>query len=463
MPIRWRLTLWFSIILCAILVLSGLFIHTLLQSHLRSEVDDDLKVYSAKVHGTLGHEEVPEPLDYDVIHSSLADIPINEFASPGIYFQLIDRDGNVKAKSKNLGEQELPVDPALIERGFSGEVDVRTVSAGEGADLRIMVSPLFIQDETLLLEVAQSLQHIEDTMSQLKWTLFIGGLVALVVALLSGAILARRALAPVERITATAETIEESSDLSRRVGHTGPRDEVGHLAATFDHMLEHLDRVFKSQKDFVADASHDLRSPLTVIRGNLDLLKRDLNPEDRQESLDAISREAERMSAIVNDLLLLAEIESEQTNGQQAVSLKEIVLEGIKQAQQSAGSRTIKRGTIEDIVIKGNTHRLSQLLVNLVDNAIRHTTEDGIITLSVFRDSEWALVEVADDGMGIAPEHIPHLFDRFYRIDRVRSRSGGNTGLGLAIAKGIAEQHGGKITVMSELGKGSTFTVRLKL
>ncbi len=130
MPITWRLTLWFSLILCAILVLSGVVTHILLQRYLSDNVDDNLRVYSARVHGTLNSEEIPEPLDYDVIHSSLP--PVNEFASPGTYLQLIDRNGNVVVKSDNLGEQELPVDPSLVERGFGGEVALRTIAAGEG-------------------------------------------------------------------------------------------------------------------------------------------------------------------------------------------------------------------------------------------------------------------------------------------------------------------------------------------
>ena len=461
MPIRWRLTLWFSLILCAILILSGIFIHTLLESYLNDEIDDDLKVNSARVHGTLNIEEIPEPVDYAVIHSSLP--PLDEFASPGIYIQLIDTEGKVVVKSNNLGEQELPVDPELIERGFEGQAKIASVSAGEGTDLRIMVSPLFLQNETLLLEVAQSIEPVEEMMSQLRWTLFIGVLTALILAVVSGAVLARRALAPMERITSTAESIEDSSDLSRRVGYDGPKDEIGHLATTFDHMIEHLDRVFKSQKEFVADASHDLRGPLTVLKGNLDLLKRYLVEREHVESLDAMGREIERMTNIANDLLLLAEVESGQMDQQETVSLKEILMEGFRLAQESGKQHNATKGTIEDISIKGNRHRLGQMLANLVDNAINHTLEGGSITLSVFRDGDWARLEVADIGVGISHEHIPHLFDRFYRVDRARSKAGGGTGLGLAIVKGIAEQHGGKVTVESEPGKGSTFTVWLKL
>ena len=463
MPIRWRLTLWFSLILLIIMTVAGAIGHTFFQSHLRNDIDDNLSVYSAKIHGTLHGNEVPEPLDYDVIHPTLSDVPINEFASPGIYIQLIDRDGNIIAKSDNLGDQELPFDSSLVEKGFNGNVDIATVSAGEGADLRIMVSPLFIQNETLLLEVGESLQHVDSIINQLRWGFFISILVALVLAVLSGAILAQRALAPVKRITAIADSIGESSDLGRRVGYNGPMDEVGHLAATFDHMIDHLDKVFQSQKIFVADASHDLRSPLTVLQGNLDLLKRDMPEEDKEESLRAMRREIKRMNGIVDDLLLLAEIETDQSDQQEIVSLKDILLECLKQAQQLTTNHTIVEGKVEDISVKGNRHRLNQMLANLVSNAVKYTPESSTITLSLFRDDERARIEVADNGMGIAPEHIPHLFDRFYRVSKARSRDAGSTGLGLAIVKEIARQHGGEVTVESETGKGSTFTVWLKL
>ncbi len=163
MPIRWRLTLWFALILCAILILSGAVLHILLPRYLINQVDDTLKVYSARVHGTLNPREIPEPLDYEVIHSKLP--PINEFAFAGIYIQLIDRNGNAVVKSDSLGEQELPVNPLLIEKGFAGDVAIQTIAAGGSARVRIMVSPLYLRGEVLLLEVAQSLKHIDAVMS----------------------------------------------------------------------------------------------------------------------------------------------------------------------------------------------------------------------------------------------------------------------------------------------------------
>ncbi len=461
MPIRWRLTLWFSLILCGILIISGVVLHVLLQRYLSNQVDNNLTVYSARVHGTLGLEEIPEPVDYDVIHAKLPSV--NEFSSPGIYIQLIDRTGNVVVKSDSLSGQELPVNPALVAQGFNGHVAIETVAAGDGARVRILVSPLYFQDQTLLLEVAQSLNHIDTTMSQVRWALLASVLVALILATVSGEMIVRGALSPVSHIAQTARRIETSADLNQRVGYTGPKDEVGELATTFDHMIEHLDRVFQSQKHFVADASHELRGPLTVIRGNLDLLKRRLGEEDRHESLEAIDRETVRMTKIVDDLLFLAKVESGELAQQQRVALKEILLGELDRAKTLAGDRKIVAGQQENLNVRGDAQKLKQLLGNLVDNAIKYTPEHGAITLSLFQDEKWARLEVADTGIGIAPEHQSQIFDRFYRVDKARSRVSGSTGLGLAIVKGIVEQHEGKITVSSESGKGSTFTVWLKL
>jgi len=159
MPIRWRLTLWFALILCGILGLSGTILYVMVQRDLTNQIDDNLRLYSAQVHGTLDPQEVSEPFNYDGILSGLP--PINEFVSPGVYIQLIDRDGNVVVKSDSLGEQELPVNPSLIENGFAGNVGIQTLSAGNDAKLRVMVSPLYLQNQTLLLEVAQSTSYVD--------------------------------------------------------------------------------------------------------------------------------------------------------------------------------------------------------------------------------------------------------------------------------------------------------------
>ena len=461
MPIRWRLTLWFGLILCVTLVVSGVVIYTLLQRSLYSDVDNTLRIYSNEVHTALDTSNITDPTDYNAVCSCLPSV--DRFASPGIYIQLADKNGNIMGKSDNLGDQYLPVDQSQLDPVLKGEFRVGIVTASDGTRLRVMDSPLKLGNQTLVVEVGHSLKQIDNTMSSVRWAILGGVLAALTLVGVSGGVLVRRALSPVGRITRTAQNIELSSDLSRRVGYKGPMDEVGQLATTFDHMIEHLERDFKAQKHFIADASHDLRSPLTVLRGNLDLLKRNLSEGERQESLKAMEGEVERMGRIVNDLLLLAEVESGQMKRREMVSLKEILLEGAARGQQLAPNTNIVMGRLEDLSVMGDAYMLKRLLSNLIDNAIAYTPEGGVITLSLYRDGDQALLEVADKGKGIAPEHLPHIFDRFYRVDQARSRIKGGSGLGLAIVKAIAEQHQGKVTVTSEPGKGSTFTVSFRL
>jgi two-component system, OmpR family, sensor kinase len=461
MPIRWRLTLWFGLILCVTLIVSGVVIYTLLQHSLYSDVDTTLRLYSNEVHTALDTSNITDPTDYDAVCSCLPSV--DRFASPGIYIQLADKNGNIRGKSDNLGDQYLPVDQAQVAPVLNGDVRVGIVTASDGTRLRVMDSPLTLGNQTLVVEVGHSLKQIDNTMSSVRWAILGGVLAALALVGISGGVLVRRALSPVGRITRTAQNIELSSDLSRRVGYKGPMDEVGQLATTFDHMIEHLERDFEAQKHFIADASHDLRSPLTVLRGNLDLLKRKLSEEERQESLKAMEGEAERMGRIVNDLLLLTEVESGQLKRRELVSLKDILLEGAARGQQLLPNTSIVIGRLEDLSVMGDAYMLNRLLSNLIDNAIAYTPEGGVITLSLYRDGDQARLEVADNGRGIAPEHLPHIFDRFYRVDQARSRIKGGSGLGLAIVKAIAEQHQGKVTVTSEPGKGSTFTVSFRL
>lgn len=461
MPIRWRLILYFALVLCAILGLSGTLNYTLLRSNLISQLDGNLEAYSDGIRGTVNQGEPSQPLNYDAIESIMP--RLNEFVSPETYVQVIDSDGYVVAKSASLGGQELPVSPSLIERGFAQGVAIETVPAGDGAKLRIMVSPLPMEDETLLLEVAQPSGYIDDTMNQARWIIIVSVLVALALSVMLGRLIFRGALSPVSQLTQTARSIESGRDLSRRVGYRGPMDEIGQLASTFDHMIERLDRVFKSQEHFVADASHELRSPLTVIRGNLDLIKRSRGETERQESLKAIELETVRMTKVVEDLLSLAETDSGRWGEQQTVLLKEVLDDETKRARAVSGSRKIVIRRAEDLTVTGDKHQLRQLLGNLIDNAIRHTPEGGIISLSLYQDGEWARLEVEDTGVGIPDAELPRIFNRFYRVDKARSRKRGGAGLGLALVKQIAEQHGGKVTVKSVTGSGSTFTVWLKL
>lgn len=454
MSIRWRLALSFALLLVIPAIIASLFFFVTFQRWVTSErIDSRLRVYSTLFLTTLAGGAT-DNFDYDLISSTLESM--GDTTSPAIWVQLTDGEGNVLARSDNLGGENLP----FVSRPQSPIV---TVTSASGDQLRLLPLSFEAEGQIYQLQFAQSLASIDPILSSMGLTLFLVVLVFLALAFASAAVLVGRALSPVKKVTATAQGITSSSDLSRRVNYRGPRDEVGQLAATFDQMIEQLDGLIRSQRSFVADASHELRGPLTVIQGNLGLLRRNLSEEDRQESLRALEAEAARMTRVINDLLVLAEVESGLLEQQQMVSLRELLLDAQDRATLLAGDRQIVIGRQDDLWVKGDAHKLDQMINNLVGNAVKYTPEGGIITLSLSQEGDWARLDVADTGIGIPSEHLPHLFDRFYRVDKARSRAAGGTGLGLAIVKGIAEQHGGRVAVTSEVGKGTAFTVWLKL
>jgi signal transduction histidine kinase len=275
------------------------------------------------------------------------------------------------------------------------------------------------------------------------------------------------ALRPIDRITQTAGQIARAQDLGRRLPVPTTDDEVGRLVSTFNAMLERLDRLFQAQQRLGADVSHELRTPLTTIRGNVDLLRRGAadDPIERATALDAIEGEVDHMNRLVADLLLLAQAEAGMQLQKQLVELDTLILEVYRQAQLMSATRfpagegvTIRLGHEDQAIVEGDPDRLKQLLLNLIDNALKYTPEGGTVTISLYRDPEWVRVSVEDTGVGIPPDVLPHIFGRFYRAQR-EGRTG--VGLGLSIAHWIAEAHGGRLNVESEVGQGTTFTLWL--
>lgn len=331
--------------------------------------------------------------------------------------------------------------------------------------VRVYTAPIVARGHTIgHVQAVRSMEEIGSFTSSLG-ILFIG-FAALFVLVLGplGWLVVRSGFAPIERIIEAAYRIGLNNDLSERID-TDPRsnDEVNRLGRAFNAMLDHLEKNFKAQKQFIADSSHELRTPLTVIRGNLDLLKRNPDPQNQTESLQAIERETERMRHLVEDLLLLAQADAKQSLEMLPLQLDTIVLEVYKNAKVLADAKhqTLKLGHFDPVMLEGDADRLKRAILNLVDNAIKYTPEEGTITVSLFKGKKWARVEVADNGIGIAPKDQTLIFDRFYRVDKARSRKSGSTGLGLAIVKHIVEAHGGRITLESEPGQGSTFTIWL--
>jgi signal transduction histidine kinase len=291
-----------------------------------------------------------------------------------------------------------------------------------------------------------------------------GGLgVLFVVSLGVGWVISGRVLSPIDRITSVANEIQ-ATDLSRRIDLGGPADELKRLADTFDGMLARLDAAFAAQRRFIADASHELRNPLAVVRTNIDVVLTDpgASAEDLRQAIVVVQRATERMRHLVDDLLALARLEA-PTARRERVDLRALVAEVAEELGAVAAERSIELTTAPrgEAVTSGDREALKRALANLVDNAIRFSPVGGRVAIGCGSLGPWAWTGVSDRGPGIAPEHRERIFERFWRIDKSRSRALGGSGLGLAIVRQIAERHGGAVRAYSELGAGATFVLWL--
>ena len=278
-----------------------------------------------------------------------------------------------------------------------------------------------------------------------------------------GWVVAGRVLRPIGRITAVARDIQ-ATDLSRRIELPGPDDELKQLGDTFDAMLARLDAAFAAQRQFVADASHELRNPLAIIRTNVDVALADprADPDDLRQTLIVVKRAGDRMARLVDDLLALAR-RQEPTLEHEQVDLGVAVTEASDDFMVPAAARGIvlDRAIAPGVVVTGDRDALKRAVANLLENAVRLAPQGSRIRLATGSEGDQAWIAVADEGPGIAPEDQPHVFDRFWRADKGRSRADGGTGLGLAIVRQIAEGHGGQVRLRSKVGVGSSFVIWL--
>jgi signal transduction histidine kinase len=476
LPLRLRLTLLSTALVGVTLFVFSLAVYLTLAQAFWAEVDrslvDRARVVTDSV--TVGRTSAGRPF----VDLSGVD------AITGAVVQAVLADGTI-VRSDTLGRYSLPVSREALAEAASGQVRFENVQVA-GQDLRLYNGPLRLGDTTIgMLQVARPVGPTEAALARLRLILAAGAVGSVAICALLGLLVARAALRPIDRLTREAERIGETQDFSRRVAIKpgAAPDEVGRLAATFNGMLdrlqsaygalqranERLEAALQSQRRFVADASHELRTPLTTVRGNASLLRRldMLTPEDRQAAVEQIVAESERMSRLVNDLLVLARADAGQLLERKPVALGPLIEAVAQQGRVLSEGRhaiSVVRVAGVDAEVLGDADALRQLLLILVDNAIKYTPAGGSITLGLRVEfgaggTRLAHIAVVDTGVGIAPEDLPHIFERFYRADRAR-RAGG-TGLGLAIGKWIAEAHGGRITVESSPGAGSIFTVTL--
>ena len=454
MTLRLRLTLWYSAVLAGIIMAFGLAVYFILSFSLINEVGKNLETTANQI---INSSRLLPGQDFD----RLAMPQLDRFGTSRVYVQAWKADGQTLIDAASDGYTD-PLDP----NGFTGRVLQRDVYINN-IHLLVITVPLRTEDDRLVgyLQVAQPLNTVDSAINVLLILLIGGGVAAVILAALGGWLAAHRALKPLEAVTQTALQITRADDLSRRIPQPEiVHDEVGRLVQAFNESLERLERLFNAQRRFLADVSHELRTPLTVIRGNVDLLRR-MGGADPM-SLDAIQSEAERMSRLVGDLLLLAQADAGTLPmARNPVELDTLLLEVYRESQVLAGPVHLTIGDIDQALVTGDRDRLKQLLLNLVSNALKYTPEGGRVTLALTRIKDWARLVVSDTGVGIPPDELPHIFDRFYRVDKARTRTQGGAGLGLAIAQRIAQVHSGRLEAASDgaTGRGSTFSLWLPL
>ena len=333
-----------------------------------------------------------------------------------------------------------------------------------GAGARWRVYAETISGDEYLVALAP-LARIDASVSQFGVLMVVLAVTGAVMTFFAGWIVAASALRPVSAVTHTASTIARSREFSRRVSGDAVRsqqDELGRLASTFNEMLASLEQAYSAQQRFVSDASHELRAPLTSIQANLELLRerKDMPIAERTTAVNEAAAEANRLARLVSDLLALARADAGIALRRDDVELDRILMDVVGEARHLLRGQQLDIDTLEPCVVRGDPDRIKQLLLILVDNAIKYTPAPGRVSVSLRREAASALFEVRDEGIGISDADISRVFERFYRADRARSRDPGGTGLGLAIARWIATEHGASLELLSAPGRGTTATVR---
>ena len=480
--LRFRLTLWFVAILGIVVAIFGAFIYSTQAREIHAIALEQLAVKTRQLVTYYRLAGLRFTSDGKLFVPTLAnDSP---FLEQDEILVLVDPQGKVISSQGPISQAGADKLAAYglqhgVEAGPFSYVVAETAAAGAlfQEEYYFALAPMPIAENTAALLILGSSADPGGQLQRLLLTLLLGGGGTLIVAWLGGYWLAYRAMRPVQVITRTAHEISET-DLSRRL-RIKAQDELGELANTFDEMLARLQAAFDRQRQFTADASHELRTPLTIISLETDrALASRRSAEDYQGSLRVIRSENEYMSRLVSDLLTLARMDAGQTMlKREALDLSDVALDVIERLAPIAQQRgvTLLPGTLPEVRVAGDRQYLEQMAANLVENAIKYAGGQGkFVRVETGCDASDAWLRVSDNGPGIAPEHLSHVFDRFYQVDEARSRSTespdgaglsvaalAGSGLGLSIVRWVAQAHGGDVHVHSEIGKGSIFQVNL--
>lgn len=470
MSIRLRLSLFYSAILALTLLVFGLLLYFVQAEYTYSTIKRDLTNNADRIIQSINRALMRQP---PTTRPGFIPIPVELLGEQTFkdirtrdVIRVLDANGSLAVSPFTRDTEALPLTAEGLVELQAGNI-VWEISSIEGEKLLINNTPLVINGQmVLIIQSARALTDRDRSLESLSQYLVIAGLFTILAAFGVGWLLAKFSLSPIQRITQTARAIGSERDFSRRVAHSGPNDEVGQLATTFNAMLNQLQDAYQKvahalnmQREFVADVSHELRTPLTTIRGNLALLLRKppIPAREHEEIVTDMVDESDRLIRLVNDLLTLARADAGRKFTTEPVAICELVDEVVSQAHLLDPDRPIHFNCPPEATITGDRDATKQVLLILVDNALKHST--GEIEITASQTATQVSVSVTDHGAGIAPERLERIFDRFYRADEARHTPG--FGLGLSIAKALVEGQGGVIGVRSVLGEGSVFTFSL--
>ena len=450
--LRARLTFIYSVLMGTILLVFGVAAYALVNNVLLSRVDDTLADVSDEFL-SLTQVNSLEKVQFFALPANM-DVDVS--------VQVWGLDERLQESYGTLGQNRLAFDP--FNRRTTRNVFQETNF--DGLHLRVLSIPLQYDGKRVaVMQIATRLDTVATARSYMVTVMFVIWVYGVIMAGVASSFTVGRALVPLKSIVETAEHINRADDLSRRIpAQDADEDEIGGLINTFNQTLERLETLFLSQQRFLADVSHELRTPLTVIKGNVDLMRR-MKQLDA-ESLTSIDQEAGRLTRLVGGLLMLVQAESGKLPlNLRPVELDLLVTEVFQEMHVLAGGKVrVHLNEIDQLMVNGDRDRLKQVLINLVANAIQYTPQNGDVFLSLSKVKDQARILCRDSGPGIPAEDLPHIFERFYRAEKSRTR-GKSTGfgLGLSIAKWIVEHHGGRIEVNSKEGQGTTFAIWLPL
>jgi signal transduction histidine kinase len=454
-PVRWRLAATSSTLTLLILLLFGAAIGQIATQRIRDDFNNEVR---SAVQILASETQIK----YDIFGAGritrgpqLDTFALPDDASVRVY--------DVRGKLIGRSEKSVPLGPLELGIRNYGDMRVATEKITNEAGEAIGV-----------VQYGRSVHHVDDTVDRV-WLLIIGGIFGgTLLASLAGVAIASRAMRPISALTATAREIAATGDTSQTMPEPPVDDEVGELARTLEEMLRSLDAAraereaaMQKQREFVADASHELRTPLTSVLANLELLQASLGTPDQAEDreiVDSALRSSRRMSRLVADLLLLARADAGRLGQHRRCDLAEVAGDAAAEAAPLMGERTLLVDNDRPLRVQGNPDELHRMVLNLLDNAARHTPPGATIELSLRAENGNAVVEVADDGPGIPPAMRSQVFDRFVRGEGpADTASGTGTGLGLAIVAAVAESHGGRVEALESPGGGALFRAQIPL